>query len=91
MTENVDVLLIGGGISLDEHRRRHAQRLKLGLKLMQIGRQVAKKKPILIIKGGSGGGAEATLSHTASLAGSHMRGSAGVFLRLVRCIAPAHT
>lgn len=42
-----------------------------GLKLMQIGRQVAKKKPILIIKGGSGGGAEATLSHTASLAGSH--------------------
>lgn len=42
-----------------------------GLKLMKIGRQVAKKKPILIIKGGSGGGAEATLSHTASLAGSH--------------------
>jgi len=42
-----------------------------GLKLMGIGRQVARKKPILIIKGGSGGGAEATLSHTASLAGSH--------------------
>jgi acyl-CoA synthetase (NDP forming) len=42
-----------------------------GLKLMQVGREVARKKPILIIKGGSGGGAEATLSHTASLAGSH--------------------
>lgn len=42
-----------------------------GLKLMKIGREVARRKPILIIKGGSGGGAEATLSHTASLAGSH--------------------
>ena len=42
-----------------------------GLKLMKIGREVAKKKPVLIIKGGTGGGAEAALSHTASLAGSH--------------------
>ena len=42
-----------------------------GLKLMQIGREVANKKPVLIIKGGTGGGAEAALSHTASLAGSH--------------------
>jgi len=42
-----------------------------GLKLMKIGREVAKRKPVLIIKGGTGGGAEAALSHTASLAGSH--------------------
>lgn len=42
-----------------------------GLKLMKIGREVAKRKPVLIIKGGIGGGAEAALSHTASLAGSH--------------------
>jgi acyl-CoA synthetase (NDP forming) len=42
-----------------------------GLKLMEIGRKVAKKKPVLIIKGGIGGGAEAALSHTASMAGSH--------------------
>ncbi len=42
-----------------------------GLKLMRIGREVAKKKPVLIIKGGMGGGAQAALSHTASLAGSH--------------------
>ena len=42
-----------------------------GLKLMKIGREVAKKKPVLLIKGGIGGGAEAALSHTASLAGSH--------------------
>lgn len=42
-----------------------------GLKLMRIGRQVAQKKPVLIIKGGMGGGAQAALSHTASLAGSH--------------------
>jgi len=42
-----------------------------GLKLMEIGRQVTQKKPVLIIKGGSGGGAAATLSHTASLAGNY--------------------
>ncbi len=42
-----------------------------GLKLMQVGKEVTKKKPVIIIKGGTGGGAEAALSHTASLAGSH--------------------
>ena len=42
-----------------------------GLKLMQVGRTVTAQKPVLIIKGGTGGGAAATLSHTASLAGSH--------------------
>ena len=45
--------------------------LSEGLKLMEIGKQVAAKKPVVIIKGGSGGGKEATMSHTASLAGSH--------------------
>lgn len=45
--------------------------LSEGLKLMELGRQVAAEKPVVIIKGGSGGGKEATLSHTASLAGSH--------------------
>ena len=30
-----------------------------------------KKKPVLVIKGGIGGGAESAISHTASLAGSH--------------------
>jgi len=42
-----------------------------GLKLMNVGKEVARKKPVLIIKGGMGGGAQAALSHTASLAGSH--------------------
>lgn len=42
-----------------------------GLKLMRVGKEVARKKPVLIIKGGTGGGAQAALSHTASLAGSH--------------------
>ncbi|WDP90630.1 MAG: acetate--CoA ligase family protein [Desulfobacter sp.] len=42
-----------------------------GLKLMNVGKEVAKKKPVLIIKGGMGGGAQAALSHTASMAGSH--------------------
>ncbi len=41
-----------------------------GLKLMQIGQEVCKHKPVIVIKGGMSGGAEATLSHTASLAGS---------------------
>ncbi|MFC2155255.1 acetate--CoA ligase family protein [Acidobacteriota bacterium] len=42
-----------------------------GLKLMEVGKEVTKKKPVLVIKGGTGGGAQAALSHTASLAGSH--------------------
>jgi 3-hydroxypropionyl-CoA synthetase (ADP-forming) len=42
-----------------------------GLQLMEVGRQVSRQKPVLVIKGGLGGGAAATLSHTASLAGSH--------------------
>jgi acyl-CoA synthetase (NDP forming) len=41
-----------------------------GLKLMQIGKEVSKTKPVVVIKGGMSGGAEATLSHTASMAGS---------------------
>ncbi|NCD25882.1 MAG: CoA-binding protein [Deltaproteobacteria bacterium] len=45
--------------------------LSEGLKLMEVGRKVTAHKPVIIIKGGSGGGREATMSHTASLAGSH--------------------
>ena len=45
--------------------------LSEGMKLMEIGRKVSRLKPVIIIKGGVGGGAEATMSHTASLAGSH--------------------
>ncbi len=44
--------------------------LRNGLQFMQVGRRVAKKKPVVVIKGGTGGGAPATLSHSASLAGS---------------------
>ncbi len=42
-----------------------------GLKLMEVGRRVTNEKPVLVIKGGVAGGAAATLSHTASLAGSN--------------------
>ncbi|MDY0189104.1 MAG: acetate--CoA ligase family protein [Desulfuromonas sp.] len=42
-----------------------------GYEFMEVSRQVALKKPIIAIKGGAGGGAAATLSHTATLAGSH--------------------
>ena len=44
---------------------------KDGKSFFQLAREVIKKKPIIIFKGGStGAGARATLSHTASLAGS---------------------
>jgi acyl-CoA synthetase (NDP forming) len=42
-----------------------------GKRFFQLAREVIRKKPIIIHKGGStGAGARATLSHTASLAGS---------------------
>ncbi len=44
--------------------------IKNGKQFLEIGKKVTKKKPVFIIKGGIGGGAEATLSHTASLAGN---------------------
>ena len=44
--------------------------LRNGLQFMEVGRKVAKKKPVIVIKGGMAGGAAATMSHTASLAGS---------------------
>ena len=44
--------------------------LRNGLQFLEVGRRVAKRKPIIIIKGGMAGGAAATMSHTASLAGS---------------------
>lgn len=44
--------------------------LRNGLQFMEVGRRVSQRKPILIIKGGVAGGAAATMSHTASLAGS---------------------
>lgn len=44
--------------------------LSEGLKLMEVGKRVTREKPVLVIKGGVGGGAAATLSHTASLAGN---------------------
>lgn len=45
--------------------------LKDGRRFFTVARQVIKKKPIVVYKGGrSAAGARATLSHTASLAGS---------------------
>lgn len=44
--------------------------LKDGLQFIEVGKEVSKKKPVIVIKGGTGGGAAATMSHTASLAGS---------------------
>jgi len=44
--------------------------IKNGLRFMEVGKKVSQHKPVMIIKGGVGGGAEATMSHTASLAGS---------------------
>lgn len=44
--------------------------IRNGLQFMEVGRKVTEKKPVIIIKGGVSGGAAATMSHTASLAGS---------------------
>jgi acyl-CoA synthetase (NDP forming) len=45
--------------------------LKDGRRFFDVARQVIKKKPVVVYKGGrSGAGARATMSHTASLAGS---------------------
>ena len=44
--------------------------IKNGRQFLDIGKKVTKKKPVLVIKGGTGGGAAATMSHTATLAGN---------------------
>ncbi len=44
--------------------------IKNGLGFMEVGKRVSRGKPVIVIKGGVGGGAAATMSHTASLAGS---------------------
>ena len=48
----------------------YVEGLRNGLQFMEVGRKIAERKPVLVIKGGMAGGAAATLSHTASLAGS---------------------
>jgi 3-hydroxypropionyl-CoA synthetase (ADP-forming) len=44
--------------------------LQNGLQFTEVAKSVTKKKPVIVIKGGVGGGAAKTMSHTASLAGS---------------------
>ncbi|MFW5878894.1 MAG: acetate--CoA ligase family protein [Myxococcota bacterium] len=44
--------------------------LRNGLQFMEVARKIARKKPLIVLKGGVAGGAAATMSHTASLAGS---------------------
>ena len=48
----------------------YVEGLRNGLQFMEVGRKIAKRKPVIVIKGGMAGGAAATMSHTASLAGS---------------------
>jgi acyl-CoA synthetase (NDP forming) len=48
----------------------YVEGLRNGLQFMEVARRVARRKPVIVIKGGMAGGAAATLSHTASLAGS---------------------
>jgi len=48
----------------------YVEGLRNGLQFMEVGQAVAQRKPVIVIKGGMAGGAAATLSHTASLAGS---------------------
>lgn len=44
--------------------------MRNGLQFMEVAKRIARTKPIIVIKGGMAGGAAATMSHTASLAGS---------------------
>jgi 3-hydroxypropionyl-CoA synthetase (ADP-forming) len=46
--------------------------LRNGLQFVEVGKRIAARKPVIVIKGGVAGGAAATMSHTASLAGSHV-------------------
>jgi len=48
----------------------YVEGLRNGLQFMEVGRKIAEQKPVIVIKGGMAGGAAATMSHTASLAGS---------------------
>ncbi len=48
----------------------YVEGLRNGLQFLEVGRRVSREKPVVVIKGGVAGGAAATLSHTASLAGS---------------------
>jgi len=44
--------------------------LRNGAQFIEVAKRVAANKPVIVIKGGMAGGAAATMSHTASLAGS---------------------
>ena len=48
----------------------YVEGLTNGLQFMEVARKIAREKPVIVIKGGMAGGAAATMSHTASLAGS---------------------
>jgi 3-hydroxypropionyl-CoA synthetase (ADP-forming) len=48
----------------------YVEGLRNGLQFMEVARRITPQKPIIVIKGGMAGGAAATMSHTASLAGS---------------------
>ena len=48
----------------------YVEGLRNGLQFMEVARKIARRKPIIVLKGGMAGGAAATMSHTASLAGS---------------------
>ena len=49
----------------------YAESIKEGKRFLRVAHQVVKKKPVIILKGGTtSAGAKAALSHTASLAGS---------------------
>ena len=45
--------------------------IKNGPQFIKVGKEVSREKPVIIIKGGVSGGSAATMSHTASLAGSY--------------------
>jgi len=71
---DIDVSDVLAYLSLDPQTKVigvYIEGIKDGRKLVEIGRQVAGKKPIVVLKAGSSeAGARASLSHTGSIAGS---------------------
>jgi acetyl coenzyme A synthetase (ADP forming)-like protein len=79
---DVDISDVLAYLSLDPHTKvicAYVEGVKDGRKLIEVGRLVARNKPIIVLKAGSSeAGARASLSHTGSIAGSENVVDAGL-------------
>ncbi|MBS7628896.1 hypothetical protein KEJ23_02840 [Candidatus Bathyarchaeota archaeon] len=79
---DVDISDVLAYLSLDPNTKvicAYVEGVKDGRKLIEVGRLVARSKPIIVLKAGSSeAGARASLSHTGSIAGSESVVDAGL-------------